>query len=73
MRAVLATTINQRSPHNSETTKKENIMSNYLPPSLIDPDDDKMEEDEEDGDFSDAPDPLEDFDDDTEVGDDDYE
>ncbi len=48
-------------------------MSNYLPPSLIDPDDDKMEEDEEDGDFSDAPDPLEDFDDDTEVGDDDYE
>lgn len=43
-------------------------MSNYLPPSLIDPDDDKMEEDEDDDDFSDAPDPLEDFDDDTEVG-----
>ena len=53
-------------------------MSNYLPSSLIDPDDDnldyEMEGDEkEDGHFSDAPDPLEDFDDDTEVGDDDYE
>jgi len=74
VRAVLATTINQRSPHDSKTTKKENIMSNHLPPGSIDPDDyDDDFDDEEDGDFSDAPDPLEDDEDDTEVGDDDYE
>jgi hypothetical protein len=74
VRIALAATINQRSSHDSETTEKENIMSNYLPPSLTDPDDyDEGFDEEEECDFSDAPDPLEDFDDDTEVGDDDYE
>lgn len=51
-------------------------MSNYLPPSLTDPDDyDEGFDEEEECDFSDAPDPLEDWEDenDTEVGDDDYE
>lgn len=52
-------------------------MSNYLVTGT-NPDDDNLdyemeEDDEEDGDFSDAPDPLEDYDDDTEVGDDDWD
>ena len=45
-------------------------MSNYLPPGLPDPNDyEDLDEDLDEDDFSDAPDPLEDWEDeDTEVG-----